>query len=125
VGALLGRGLIREQITDSPRKADAALNTIWRNLPEPDGRGVLLFVTPAGLEAIGIERRPSPVGGPPRARARRRTRHGRRHGAGRARGEETGPAAQGGAHGRGPADGARTSQRALRRRPATAPSRRR
>jgi hypothetical protein len=56
VGALLSRGLIREQITDSPRKADAALNTFWRNLPEPDGRGVLLFVTPAGLEAIGVER---------------------------------------------------------------------
>ncbi len=55
VGALLSRGLIREQITDSPRKADAAMNTIWRNLPEPDGRGVLLYITPAGLEAIGVE----------------------------------------------------------------------
>jgi hypothetical protein len=54
VGALLTRGLIREQITDSPRKADAAMNTIWRN--ENDGRAVLLFVTPAGLEAIGVER---------------------------------------------------------------------
>jgi hypothetical protein len=55
VAALLARGLIREQITDSPRKADAALNTVWRNLPEPDGRGVLLFITPAGLDALGIE----------------------------------------------------------------------
>ena len=53
VGALLARGLIREQITDSPRKADAALNTVWRN--EDDGRGVLLFITPAGLAAIGVE----------------------------------------------------------------------
>jgi DNA-binding MarR family transcriptional regulator len=53
VGALLTRGLIREQVTDSPRKADAALNTVWRN--EDDGRGVLLFITPAGLEAIGVE----------------------------------------------------------------------
>jgi hypothetical protein len=53
VGALLARGLIREQVVDSPRKADAALNTIWRN--EDDGRGVLLYVTPAGLKAIGIE----------------------------------------------------------------------
>jgi DNA-binding MarR family transcriptional regulator len=53
VGALLSRGLIREQITESLRKADAAMNTIWRN--EPDGRGVLLLVTPAGLEAIGVE----------------------------------------------------------------------
>lgn len=53
VGALLKRGLIREQITDSPRKADAALNNVWRN--EDDGRGVLLFITPAGLEAIGVE----------------------------------------------------------------------
>jgi hypothetical protein len=53
VGALLTRGLIREQITDSPRKADAALNNVWRK--EDDGRGVLLFITPAGLEAIGVE----------------------------------------------------------------------
>ena len=55
VGALLTRGLIREQIIDSPRKADAAMNTIWRNLPEPDGRGVLLYITAAGAEAIGVE----------------------------------------------------------------------
>ena len=55
VGALLARGLIREHVVDSPRKADAAMNTIWRNLPEPDGRGVLLFITAAGAEAIGIE----------------------------------------------------------------------
>jgi hypothetical protein len=55
VAALLSRGLIREQIIDSPRKADAAMNTIWRNLPEPDGRGVLLFITAAGAEVIGIE----------------------------------------------------------------------
>ena len=32
VGALLARGLIREHVVDSPRKADAAMNTIWRNL---------------------------------------------------------------------------------------------
>ena len=55
VGALLARGLIREHVVDSPRKADAAMNTIWRNLPEPDGRGVLLFITAAGADAIGIE----------------------------------------------------------------------
>jgi hypothetical protein len=55
VAALLARGLIREHIVDSPRKADAAMNTIWRNLPEPDGRGVLLFISSAGAEAIGIE----------------------------------------------------------------------
>ena len=55
VGALLARGLIREHVIDSPRKADAAMNTIWRNLPEPDGRGVLLFITAAGADAIGIE----------------------------------------------------------------------
>jgi len=55
VAAMLARGLIREHIIDSPRKADAAMNTIWRNLPEPDGRGVLLFITAAGAEAIGIE----------------------------------------------------------------------
>jgi hypothetical protein len=55
VGALLSRGLIREHVVDSPRKADAAMNTIWLNLPEPDGRGVLLFITAAGAEAIGVE----------------------------------------------------------------------
>jgi hypothetical protein len=53
VGALLARGLIREQVVDSPRKADPALNTVWRN--QEDGRGVLLFITAAGLEAIGVE----------------------------------------------------------------------
>ena len=31
------------------------MNTIWRNLNEPDGRGVLLFITVAGADAIGIE----------------------------------------------------------------------
>jgi hypothetical protein len=53
VGALLSRGLIAERVTDSIAKADPALNRIWRN--EPDGRGVLLTITPAGLDAIGIE----------------------------------------------------------------------
>jgi hypothetical protein len=53
IGALLSRGLIRERITDGLRRADAAMNTIWRN--EPDGRGVLLLVTAAGLGAIGVE----------------------------------------------------------------------
>jgi hypothetical protein len=53
VGALLSRGLIAEHATDSMAKADPALNRIWRN--EPDGRGVLLTITPAGLDAIGIE----------------------------------------------------------------------
>ena len=55
VAALLTRGLIREHIVDSPRKADAAMNRVWRNLPEPDGRGVLLYITAAGAEAIGVE----------------------------------------------------------------------
>ena len=64
VAALLSRGLIREQIIDSPRKADAAMNAIWRTLPEPDGRGVLLLVTAAGLAAIGIEPGPDPADGP-------------------------------------------------------------
>ena len=55
VAALLARGRIREHIVDSPRKADPAMDTVWRNLPEPDGRGVLLFITAAGAEAIGVE----------------------------------------------------------------------
>jgi hypothetical protein len=53
VGALLSRGLIAERVTDSTATADPAVNRIWRN--EPDGRGVLLLITPAGLDAIGIE----------------------------------------------------------------------
>ena len=52
VAALLARGLIREHVADSLRKADPALNTVWRNLD--DGRGVLLFITAAGAEAIGV-----------------------------------------------------------------------
>jgi hypothetical protein len=53
VAALLARGLAAEHIIDSPRKADAAMNTIWRN--EDDDRAVLLIITAAGVEAIGIE----------------------------------------------------------------------
>jgi hypothetical protein len=53
VGALLSRGLIAEHATDSMAKADPALKRIWRK--EPDGSGVLLTITPAGLDAIGIE----------------------------------------------------------------------
>ena len=53
VGALFTRGLTREKTIDGRRKADSALNTIWRN--HEDGRGVLLLITAAGLEALGIE----------------------------------------------------------------------
>ena len=53
VAALLARGFVREQAIDSQIKADTALNTIWRN--DDDGRGVLLLITPAGLDAIGVE----------------------------------------------------------------------
>ena len=40
VAALLARGLAEERVLDRTTKADAALNTVWRNLD--DGRGVLL-----------------------------------------------------------------------------------
>ena len=53
VGALLARGLAREDVTDLQTRADSALNTVWRK--EDDGRAVLLRITPAGLEAIGVE----------------------------------------------------------------------
>ena len=59
VTALLGRGLIGEQVTDSLTRADSALNTVWRN--EDNGRGVLLLVTSAGLAAIGVEADSAPV----------------------------------------------------------------
>ena len=39
VGALLARGLAREEVIDRTTRADTALNTVWRN--EDDGRAVL------------------------------------------------------------------------------------
>jgi hypothetical protein len=53
VGALLARGLAREDVIDLQTRADSALNTVWRN--EDDGRAVLLRITPTGLAAIGVE----------------------------------------------------------------------
>jgi hypothetical protein len=53
VGALLARGLIREEVTNRQVRADTALNTVWRS--EDDGRAVLLKITPEGLAAIGVE----------------------------------------------------------------------
>ena len=53
VAALLARGLVEEQIVEDTAKADPALNTLWRNAD--DGRGILLRITPAGLDALGIE----------------------------------------------------------------------
>jgi hypothetical protein len=53
VGALLSRGLAREEVTDRTTHADTAMNTVWRN--EDDGRAVLLKITPEGLAAIGVE----------------------------------------------------------------------
>ena len=52
VAALLTRGLVEEQKVEGGAKADPALNTLWRNAD--DGSGVLLRITPAGLDAIGI-----------------------------------------------------------------------
>jgi hypothetical protein len=53
VGALLSRRLIAETTNDSQTKADAALNRIWRN--DEDGNAILLYITDAGLAAIGVE----------------------------------------------------------------------
>ena len=53
VGALIKHGLVREEVTETSAKTDAALNTLWRNLE--DGRGVLLRITAAALEALGLE----------------------------------------------------------------------
>jgi hypothetical protein len=62
VGALLARGLAREEVTDRTTRADTALNTVWRN--EEDGRAVLLRITPEGLAAIGVEPAAEPVAAP-------------------------------------------------------------
>ena len=53
VGALLRRGFIAETVTDRITKADPALNRIWRN--DEEGRAILLHITAAGLDALGIE----------------------------------------------------------------------
>ena len=103
VGALLTRGLAREDVTDLQTRADSALNTVWRN--EDDGRAVLLRITPAGLEAIGVE---------PDAAARRAG-----GATGRCRGaEEARPAEE------GRRDVARRLRPPRRPRPAPTPSRR-
>jgi hypothetical protein len=57
VTALLTRGLVREVVADRITRADAPMNTVWRN--EEDGRAVLLRITPGG-EAIDVELRPGP-----------------------------------------------------------------
>jgi hypothetical protein len=53
VAALLARGLAEEQAVESTAEAGPALYGTWRNLE--DGRGVLLRITPAGLDTLGIE----------------------------------------------------------------------
>ena len=68
VGALLARDLCREDVTDTLTRTDSVLNTIWRN--EDDGRAVLLRITPAGLEAIGVEQAADATGEPKSADAR-------------------------------------------------------
>ena len=67
VAALLARGLVEEQTVESTATADPALNTLWRNAD--DGRGVLLRITPAGLDALGIEAGSAAVAAVGRSRA--------------------------------------------------------
>ena len=69
VAALLARGLAEEQTVETTAKADPALNTLWRNAD--DGRGILLRITPAGLDALGIEAESAAGGGRSRRGARR------------------------------------------------------
>ena len=53
IGALLKRGLIEERVIDSIQPPDASLNRVWRQ--DDDGRAILLYITKAGLTAIGCE----------------------------------------------------------------------
>ena len=53
IGALLKRGLIEERMIDSIQPPDASLNRVWRQ--DDDGRSILLYITKAGLAAIGCE----------------------------------------------------------------------
>ena len=102
VGALLARGLIREHVVDSPRKADAALNTVWRNLEPTAAACCSSSPPPAPTPSASSPRRcptpstraPTPPASRPRARPRAPTRRRSR------RPRSAGPAAEGGAHGR-------------------------
>ncbi len=69
IGALMKRGLIAETVTDQRAKADPALNRIWRN--DKDGCAILLYITDAGLAAIGIEPEQPVPGTEPKARGPR------------------------------------------------------
>jgi hypothetical protein len=53
IGALLKRGLIEERPGQDHHEPDPALNTVWRN--DGDGHAVRLYITKAGLAAIGRE----------------------------------------------------------------------
>ena len=53
IGALLKRGLIEERTIESIQPPDASLNRVWRQ--DDDGRSILLYITKAGLAAIGCE----------------------------------------------------------------------
>jgi Protein of unknown function (DUF3489) len=53
IGALLKRGLIEERTIDSIQPPDASPNRVWRQ--DDDGRSILLYITKAGLAAIGCE----------------------------------------------------------------------
>ena len=53
ISALLKRGLIEERTIDSIQPPDASLNRVWRQ--DDDGRSILLYITKAGLAAIGCE----------------------------------------------------------------------
>lgn len=59
IGALLSRGFAEEVVIDDTRPADPALNTLWRNLD--DCQGILVHITPAGFEAIGVVDHSAPV----------------------------------------------------------------
>ena len=61
VAALLARGLVEERIVEDTAKPDPALNTLWRNAD--DGRGILLRITPAGLDAARHRARQRRCGG--------------------------------------------------------------
>ena len=61
VGALLSRGLIREHVVDSPRKADAAMNTIWRNLPSRTAAASCFSSPLPGSRPSASSRRPRPA----------------------------------------------------------------
>ena len=109
-GAIIARGLAREEVTDPTTLDYSAQNTLRRN--EEDGRAVLLRIPLLGLAAIGVEQDAKPEAADIAGEA---ASYGFK------RGHQTRPASRrlsltrGGAEGAGPAEEDRWCESVLRK----------